>query len=67
MSENNRDKLLSLQKKIIDRISIVLGNMAQWDSFAEVIRQLDAVIKMQDDLRQKTEQLREQEIESIFE
>ena len=55
------------QEKILEEMKRVLKNMAQWDSFVDVVNQLDAVIKLQSKLKDSTQQLREDEVESVFE
>jgi hypothetical protein len=54
------------QDKIVQQLQQVLKNMAQWDSFVDVVNQLDTVIKLQNKLKEATDRLKEKEVESVF-
>ena len=62
----NQGEAVERQEKIVDEMKQVLKNMAQWDSFVDVVNQLDAVIKLQKDLKDDTEEIQERDIEAVF-
>ena len=45
----------------------ILKQMSQWDSFVDVINQLNEIIKLQDNVKRNTEQLKEKQTEGVFE
>jgi hypothetical protein len=45
----------------------ILKNMSQWDSFVDVLNQLNEVIKIQTHVKETTETLKTKQTESIFE
>jgi hypothetical protein len=45
----------------------ILHQMSQWDSFVDVLNQLNEIIKQQDQAEQKTKELKKKETEGIFE
>ncbi len=63
----NQGEAVERQEKIVDEMKQVLKNMAQWDSFVDVVNQLDAVIKLQKVLKDDTEEIQERDIEAVFE
>ena len=67
------DEIGVQQKKIVEDLDKILKNMSQWDSFIDIVNQVDAVIKLETRVRQQTEalkkhaeQLRKKEADSIF-
>ncbi len=54
------------EDQIIDRMSLILKQMSQWDSFVDVLNQLNEIIKLQDQAQQKTTELKKKETEGIF-
>ena len=44
----------------------VLAQMAQWDSFVDVLNQLNEVIRIQQQVKQATEQIKDKAAESLF-
>ena len=54
------------QDKTFDRMNQILRQMAQWDSFVDVLNQLNEIIKLQDQAEQKTVELKKKETEGIF-
>jgi hypothetical protein len=60
------EEVMERQQSIVDTLSRILDNMAQWDSFIDVVNQLDSVIKLEQAIRQKTEELRKTQVESVF-
>ena len=55
------------QDKIVARMSEILKQMGQWDSFVDVLNQLNEIIKLQDQAQQGTSVLKKQETEGVFE
>ncbi len=60
------EEIVDRQQVIVDALSRILDNMAQWDSFIDVVNQLNSVITLERGVRQKTEELRKTQTESIF-
>ncbi len=67
------DEIGTQQKKIVADLDKILKNMSQWDSFIDIVNQVDAVIKMETHVRQQTEELKKhteqsqtKEVDSIF-
>ena len=67
------DEIGVQQKKIVEDLDKILKNMSQWDSFIDIVNQVDAVIKLETRVRQRTEELKKQaeelrkkEADSIF-
>jgi hypothetical protein len=60
------DAVLERQQSIIDAIKKVLDNMSQWDSFIDIVNQVNSIIKIEDVVRKMTEALKEKQTESIF-
>ncbi len=67
------DEIGVQQKKIVADLDIILKNMSQWDSFIDIVNQVDAVIKLETRVRQQTEALkkntepqRQKEVDKIF-
>jgi hypothetical protein len=61
------DELAGRQREIVDAMKGLLKSMAQWDSFIDVVNQLNAIIKIEEGVHRETESLREGEVETIFE
>ncbi len=57
----------SRQEQIVSTMREILKQMSQWDSFVDVLNQLNQIIKVQEEAERNTEQLRAKETESIFE
>lgn len=56
--ETNRSEAVERQQEIVDSLNEILKNMSQWDSFVDVVNQLNAVIKIEKTVRTKTDELR---------
>lgn len=54
------------QEQIVDQMEDILSQMRQWDSFIDVINQLDEIIKLQRGAHEETETMRKKQLESIF-
>jgi hypothetical protein len=55
------------QDQIIDRMSQILKQMSQWDSFVDVLNQLNEIIRVQNQVQQGTNQLKKSQTEGVFE
>jgi hypothetical protein len=55
------------QDEIVSTMNEILKQMSQWDSFVDVLNQLNEIIKLQDKVKNDTEKLREEEAEGVFE
>ncbi|QDV16291.1 hypothetical protein Pan153_09180 [Gimesia panareensis] len=59
-------QLTQQQDQILKSMDQILNNMAQWDSFIDVVNQLNAVIKLEQLVKDKTEELKKKQTDSIF-
>jgi hypothetical protein len=55
------------QLQVVDKMRDVLRQMSQWDSFVDVLNQLNEVIRLQGQAQQTTSQLKKQAADSLFE
>lgn len=60
------EQITSRQDQILESLDKILNNMAQWDSFIDVVNQLNAVIKLEQLVKEKTEELKKKQVDSIF-
>ncbi len=60
------DAMVSRQDLILKSLDEILKKMAQWDSFIDVVNQLNAVIKLEQLVKDKTEELKKKQVDSIF-
>ncbi len=60
------DQIVEQQQSLVDSLKRILDNMAQWDSFIDVVNQLNAVIKLETNVRKQTEEMRQEQVEDIF-
>mgnify|MGYP007073182191 CR=1 FL=1 len=61
------EEIIDRQQTIVSAMDRILDNMAQWDSFIDVVNQLNSVINLERSVREKTEELKRTQTESIFE
>ncbi len=54
------------QAKIVETMTALLKAMADWDSFVDVLNQLNEVIKIEGGVQDGTQQLKKKQAESIF-
>jgi hypothetical protein len=54
------------QEQIVAEMQAILKQMSQWDSFVDVLNQLNEIIKIQEQARERTEQMKAKETESLF-
>ncbi len=55
------------QDQIVTRMNEILKQMSQWDSFVDVLNQLNEIIHLQEDAKSQTDDLRHKEVEGVFE
>ncbi|HEX8525051.1 MAG TPA: hypothetical protein VF669_22560 [Tepidisphaeraceae bacterium] len=55
------------QEQIVSSMNDILKQMAQWDSFVDVINQLNEIIRMQEKAKSQTDELRTKQVKDIFE
>ena len=55
------------QERVLDDMDAILKAMNQWDSFIDVVNQLNEIIKIQEEVKKFTEKLQEEQNEDIFE
>lgn len=60
------EQMTTRQDEILKSLDKILNNMAQWDSFIDVVNQLNAVIKLEQLVKEKTEELKKKQVDSIF-
>ncbi len=67
------EEILAAQQKVVADIDKILKNMSQWDSFIDIVNQVDEVIKVETRVRDRTEELKKdaagekkKETDSIF-
>jgi hypothetical protein len=63
---DTQDQLAGRQQEIVEAMSKVLKSMSQWDSFIDVVNQLTEVINLENLVRNKTEELKKKQFDSIF-
>jgi hypothetical protein len=54
------------QEQIVARMQEILKQMAQWDSFVDVLNQLNEIIRIQQQAKSATEQIKDKDTESLF-
>jgi hypothetical protein len=55
------------QEQIVQKMKDILKQMAQWDSFVDVLNQLNEIIRVEEGVRKTTEQIKDKEAEGLFE
>jgi hypothetical protein len=61
------DALITRQEAIMADMDAILKAMNQWDSFIDVVNQLNEIIKLQAEVRKFTEALEEEATDGLFE
>ena len=54
------------QEKIIATMQEILKQMSQWDSFVDVLNQLNEIIKLETKVHLSTDQMKKKQTEGIF-
>ncbi|MCC7191228.1 MAG: hypothetical protein IT444_00475 [Phycisphaeraceae bacterium] len=57
---------ITRQERIVVQMRDILKQMADWDSFVDVLNQLNEVIKLQNQVKQSTDAIRQKEVEGLF-
>src|SRR5205085_5003032 len=60
------DAALARQDQIVARMQEILKQMAQWDSFVDVLNQLNEIIRMQERVKAGTDELKGKQSDSVF-
>jgi hypothetical protein len=58
--------LLDRQQQIVGRMKTILLQMGQWDSFVDVLNQLDQIIKLETGVKNGSQKLQKKETEGLF-
>jgi hypothetical protein len=58
--------VLDRQEKIVGRMKQILLQMAQWDSFVDVLNQLDQIIKLETGVKDGSQKIQKKETEGLF-
>lgn len=58
--------VISRQELILERMKEILKQMAQWDSFVDVLNQLNDIIRQQMKINQATNQMKSKQTEGLF-
>jgi hypothetical protein len=66
IDDERREQVLTAQSQVNDEMKRILDQMAQWESFVDVVNQLRHVISAQDQIRQTTEETQKQQIKGVF-
>lgn len=62
-----RSAAVERQGQVVESMKKILAQMAQWESFVDVVNQLREVIKLQEQVRDSAETLRRKKTEELFE
>jgi hypothetical protein len=54
------------QEQVVEKMKEILKQMNQWDSFVDVLNQLNEIIRIQEGVRKTTEQIKDKEAEGLF-
>ena len=54
------------QEQVVEKMKEILKQMNQWDSFVDVLNQLNEIIRIQEGVRKTTEQIKDKETEGLF-
>ena len=54
------------QDALVERMKDILRQMGQWDSFIDVLNQLNEIIRLQSQVKQQTSRLKASEVEGVF-
>ena len=60
------EEVSNRQDQIVTRMNQILKQMSQWDSFVDVLNQLNEIIRMQEGVKVGTESLKTKQTEGIF-
>ena len=54
------------QEQIVATMQEILKQMSQWDSFVDVLNQLNEIIKLETKVHQSTDQMKKKQTDGIF-
>ena len=60
------DAAIARQDQITSKMEEILKQMAQWDSFVDVLNQLNEIIRMQERVKAGTDELKGKQTDSVF-
>ncbi|HVV99737.1 MAG TPA: hypothetical protein VHB77_05335 [Planctomycetaceae bacterium] len=66
IDEARRDSAVEAQTAVVDGMQRILDQMAQWESFVDVVNQLRNIIKTQDHLLDSTEKQQKERVNDVF-
>lgn len=66
MDARARKDAADREERIASTMTDILRQMAQWDSFVDVINQLNEVIKIETGVKEQTEKEHKKTIEGVF-
>jgi hypothetical protein len=66
VAEAQRAEAVTISQQAVEAMQAILAQMAQWESFVDVINQLKHVIQRQDELLKATEQLQKKRTDALF-
>ena len=66
VSEERREEAEKISQQAVDAMQNILAQMAQWESFVDVINQLKQIIQRQDEVLKTTEDLKKKRTDALF-
>ena len=57
---------IARQEQIVAKMQEILKQMSQWDSFVDVLNQLNEIIKLETNVKLNTEQMKKKQTEGVF-
>jgi hypothetical protein len=60
------EDVLAREDQIIARLQQILKQMSQWDSFVDVLNQLNEIIRLQEGVKVGTEELKTRQTKDVF-
>jgi len=66
IDEDQREAAIAAQTAVIERMQRIFEQMAQWESFVDVVNQLRHVITAEDKIRESTEETQKKQIKDVF-
>jgi hypothetical protein len=64
--ETKVEDAIGREDQIIAKMQEILKQMSQWDSFVDVLNQLNEIIRMQESVKVGTEGLKSKQVEGVF-
>ncbi len=66
LSEERRAEAVKISDETVRAMEAILAQMAQWESFVDVVNQLKHVIDTQGKVLESTEELRKKRTDALF-